>query len=104
MAEFAGTDTCVEIYDMEEFLETLTEALNKVCPVEFIDFKSVDYVKRDEVWTPTYQDIPPAWIKEPTFKRQNEWRAIWDPVLKGPIEPIITGHHRLTSCVREIRL
>lgn len=100
MAEFEGTDTCIEITDIQAFLEILTQTLTSVCPVKFVEFNSVEYTERQSKWHPKYQATHPAWIKDPGYSKQKEWRAIWRPLGIGPIKPINIVHTQLTSMIR----
>jgi len=103
MSEFEGADSCIEIADMQWFIEELTDILNSVHPVAFVEFNSVEYTSRKSVWHPEYENMHPAWIKDPSYSKQREWRLMWNSLIGGPISPVIIGGKALTSLVRLIK-
>jgi len=108
-AEFEATDACVEINDISGFLYELTRALNAVAPVRFDGIHEVQYTGRTQEQTLTrFQDFNPAHglhpglIKDPSFRRQKELRAIWSPISAMLPEPIITSSRHLPQYCRDV--
>ncbi len=102
MHQFEGADSCVEIVKIESFIKFLTDALNCVWPVMFQGIYEVIYQNREENWNGQDWGRQPALIKETKFKKQGEIRAIWQPLCKQPIEPIIIGDFRLGAFCRNV--
>ncbi|MFJ7787699.1 hypothetical protein [Pseudomonas sp. NPDC096925] len=89
MAQFEGSDSCVEIFDVLGFYNRLTETLGTVQPVRLHTVQKVFYMEREERWDGKTWGVHPALIKEPVFSPQVEVRAIWIPVLAGNISPVV---------------
>lgn len=94
-AEFESADACIEINDINGFLDEMTRTLNTVIPVRFLGIHEVQYTKRNQHQSLTqFQDFnytrghPPALIKDPSFRQQKEVRAIWSPISAIPLKPI----------------
>ena len=104
MNQFEGADSCVEIFDIKSFYRLLTDILNSVTPVIFQGIREVIYQNRDEHWNGQDWGCHPALIKETNFKKQCEIRAIWQPICKQPIVPVIIGDFRLGAFCRNISI
>jgi hypothetical protein len=102
MGEFQGADSCVEIVDIRNFYQCLTEALNSLTQVIFRGIHPVAYKDRQESWNGIDWGHHPALMKEPRFAKQAEIRALWEPQYGQPIQPIVTGDCRLTRYCREV--
>lgn len=89
LQQFEGADSCVEIIDLIGFYRRLTETLNSIMPVRFLNICKVAYMQRHEKWNGKDWGVHPALIKEPEFKRQVEIRAIWLPKFSGPLAPVV---------------
>jgi len=108
-AEFESTDACIEINDVRGFLEEVTGTLHAVAPVHFEGIYEVRYSERIEEQSLTYfRDFDPtrghhpALIKEPSFRRQKEVRAIWRPTSGTPPKPLIILSRRLPQYCRDV--
>ncbi len=90
-SQFPDADSCVEIHDQNCFYNHITEALNKITPVDFLGFQRVRYMDRNQSWNGFDWDesINPALIKEFEFSDQFEVRACWLPKEQGSIKPEI---------------
>lgn len=104
MHEFDGADSCVEIVDITSFYRVLTEALDRITPVEFQGIHQVFYKDRSETWNGRDWGCHPALIKAPSYSPQAELRAIWRPRFEQPIQPVVTGHYRLGEFCKAIDL
>lgn len=104
MIQFDRADSCIEIIGIESFYRILTNVLNSITPVDFKGFKEVTYQNRVEQWNGIDWGNHPAFIKEPRFKKQSELRAIWQPLCKNRISPIITGDYRLGKYCRNVSI
>ncbi|MDD3937386.1 hypothetical protein [Rhodoferax sp.] len=104
MREFEGADTCIEIFDPDNFYKLLTKPLNSITPVRFLGVKAVTYKNRSEEWNGVDSGTHPSLIKSTDYIPQFEVRAIWSPLVESTIEPVITAHCRLGEFCREIHL
>lgn len=102
MREFDSAETCVEIYDLEYFASTLTNALNKLKQVDYLGLHKVMYANKDETWNQINWGVNAALIKEPQFKGQHEFRFVWQPINKGDIKPIVFSDSKLIKAVRRV--
>lgn len=95
MSQFEGANSCIEIINIVSFYKTLTDILNSITPVVFQGIKEVIYQDREERWNGRDWGRHPALIKEVKFKKQGEFRAIWQSLINKPISPVIIGDYRL---------
>lgn len=102
LSQFEGANSCVEIVEIDSFYRILTDALNNITPVEFIGIHEIVYQDRIEQWNGHDWGCHPALIKETKYKKQHELRAIWQPLNKKPIAPLITADHRLGKFCRNV--
>ncbi len=75
LKEFAGADTCIEIFDINSFIQTLNCMINYDC--NFLGLHKVVYRDRTEKHSTGITDIHPALIKDVKYVNQAEVRAIW---------------------------
>ena len=108
-SEFESTDACIEINNISGFLDELSQTLNAVVPVRFDGIHAVQYTERTQQQSLSrFQDFDsargphPALIKEPSFRRQKEVRAIWSPISAMLPEPIITSSRHLPQFCRDV--
>lgn len=100
MSEFEGADACYQIVDPVGFCSVVHEELNRITPIADFAIAEVEYLSREEAWTPTSSGRHPAFIKEPHFSRQAEIRCIWRPADRRPISPTFVSDPRLRDyCV-----
>ena len=104
MRQFEGADSCVEIIDIDSFYSVLTYTLNSITPVIFRGIHEVLYQNREEHWNGQSWGRHPAVIKETKFIKQGELRAIWQPLSKHPISPVILGNYRLGAFCRKVSI
>jgi len=102
MSQFEGADSCVEIRNIVRFYQLLTLAICDIIPVTFCGIHEVTYQNRQENWNGTDWGHHPSIIKEVDFHQQNEIRAIWQPKLSQPIQPLIISYFLLGSCVESV--
>jgi hypothetical protein len=100
MSQFEGANSCVEIFDNKTFYNLLTETLNRYTSVRYCGIFQVKYQSRQEKWNGTDWGEHPALIKEPTFSKQTELRAVWEPTDDRAIEPIILSNFKLGAYCR----
>lgn len=101
LAELEGSETCVEIIRPQGFFERLTKAINNKINVNYHGIWVVEYTDADEVWNQLDWGDSPATKKRTEFAGQYELRAIWTPVVRVEIEPLIINDKKLSKCVRE---
>lgn len=89
MTSLDGADSCVKIIAVNSFYRRLTATLSLHAPVRFAGLQAVKYRERVERWNGVDWGDHPALIKELDFKTQVEIRAIWLPLRKGAISPIV---------------
>lgn len=104
MSEFEGADSCVEIHDYQGFYKTLTEAINKVIPVQWGGFSIVQYQPRNERFNGDNLGIPASLIKSFDFSTQFEARAVWHPLTDKPINWMALELPELTKFCRIVNL
>ncbi|WP_225031756.1 hypothetical protein [Paraburkholderia sp. XV] len=98
MSSLEGADTCVEIRNAGAFFDELTAALNAVRPVEFLGFREVTYVPRDQTWESYSPLMSAAFVKEPAaYGAQNEVRAVWRALDENRLEPAFPQSRRLAE-------
>jgi len=98
MAECGGADSCVEIVDIDAFYKVLTETLNSVVgPVRFRGIHKVIYQPRKEEWNGKDLGGSPVLIKDRSFSKQHETRAVWEPLSDRLIDPVTLSNFRLGS-------
>ena len=102
--EFEGSDSCVEIFDAELFFEHVTRTLDCLVGVEFHGVHRVIYSEREQAWNGVNWGDHPALIKEPKFSPQSELRAIWTPIVKKEINPIVLGNFMIPGCCRMVEV
>lgn len=102
MTQFEGTDSCIEITKPKEFYSCLTKALNMITPVTFQGAHEVTYGSKLEEWQASNKGNNATLLKDPEYKEQCEIRAIWKPLSKNPIEPLMICNHKLGGFCREI--
>lgn len=104
MAEFEGADSCIEIVNIDSFYKYLTMALKKKTGInlEFQGIHEIKYQNREEKWNGNNFGIDPILIKEEEFTQQGELRAIWKPLYKVEIEPIIITDIRIAKRCKRI--
>jgi hypothetical protein len=104
LAQFDGADSCVEIVDLFNFYRRLTETLNLHVPVVLLGIAEVRYMPRDEEWNGLNWGGHPALIKEPSFSKQCEIRAIWQPKFSVEIAPIVINDTALINFCKRKKL
>ena len=97
--EFEGSDSCIEITNISNFYNDLTNTINTLSPVIFRGIHEVIYQDREEAWNGLDWGHHPALIKEELYRPQGELRAIWQPRFNQPIRPMIVGNYRLGASV-----
>ncbi len=102
MAGLEGSEVCVEITNAGEFFDALTRAMNALVPVEFLGFRNVDYVPRDQRWDGMTLGQSAAFVKEPgAYGVQKEVRAVWRAVDGGALTPKFPKSEDLIQWCRE---
>lgn len=104
MAEFEGVDSCVEIFNVKEFYERVTEELNSRIPVIFRGLHVIKYQPREDQCNGTDYGRPPSLIKDMSFSGQYEMRAVWHPIEPQLITPQNLEVSDLKRCCRKIRI
>ncbi len=104
MAQFEGTDSCLEILDTSKFLNRLTETISLISPVVFQGCYEVVYGERRHPWNGEDWGQHPSLLKETEFSKQYEFRAIWKSEANGPIEPLILCDYQSTQYCSEVAL
>lgn len=102
MKEFEGTDSCLKISNKLNFYKYITQSLNAIVPVTFEGEHTVVYKSREENWNGRDWGGNPALTKEPEFSKQYEYRAIWVPLNRQPIEPVIIANKKLRPHLKEM--
>ncbi len=102
--EFEGSNSCTEIVDTASFLQLVTESLNAISAVNFQGLHRVTYAPRDEEWNGADWGTHPALLKNPTFSKQAELRAIWTPKFEIEIKPVVIGNSQIPSACRLLNL
>lgn len=85
--QFAGFDSCVEIFKPTAFYRKLTEIINKITPVHFYGLRKIIYSDRNETFNGEDFGRRPYLMKETGFSPQCEVRAVWIPRSAKKIEP-----------------
>ena len=102
--EFEGSDSCADITDPLSFFRHVSASLNSLVGVKFQGVHPVTYRAREQSWNGVDWGTHPALIKEPAFRAQAELRAIWTPIRKQLLEPVVLGNFRIPGCCREVRV
>lgn len=100
--EFEGADSCVEIFDPHTFFDRVSESLNDITRVRFQGVHEVTYSTRTQEWNGVDWGTHPALLKEPKFQRQAELRAVWTPIYRGTIEPVVIGNLDIPAYCRMV--
>jgi len=104
MKEF-GYDCCIEIFRPFMFFSAIYEYLHYLSDTNlegyFANF--CVYKPREEIYD-NPSEIPPCLLKEPKYKHQKEFRAVYIPHDKEkPIEPLIFRHDCIPSTCRILK-
>jgi hypothetical protein len=102
--EFEESNSCAEIVDLASFLRLVTESLNAIIAVKFQGLHRVTYVPRSEQWNGEDWGTHPALLKDSTFSKQAEFRAIWTPIYEREIKPLVIGNSQIPSACRLLNL
>ncbi|NMX94729.1 MULTISPECIES: hypothetical protein [unclassified Pseudomonas] len=94
--ELEGSETCVEIERPQFFFRRLTYSLNNIVPVEFLGYVEVVYGSKEELYNGENFGFSPINRKSSEYAGQLEVRAIWKPVVKQEISPVIINDKKLT--------
>lgn len=98
MAECGDADSCVEIVDIDAFYKVLTETLNSIVgAVRFRGIHKVIYQPRKEEWNGEDLGESPVLVKDRSFSKQHEIRAVWELLSDRSINPVTLSNFRLGS-------
>lgn len=104
MDEFEGADSCYKISNPHMFYSLITKTLNTITPVIFQGVHKVIYQDRKEKWNGRDWGHHPALIKEKEFSKQEEFRAIWQPLNGQPIHPVIIANYNLMKACQRLAI
>ena len=102
MSSLEGTDSCLELFGFNQFLNKVTEVLNELVPVDFLGAYFVTYQPREEDWNGRNGGIHPAFVKSVEYIDQAEARIVWTPKYGGPIKPIVINDIKLSKYFRHV--
>lgn len=106
MRQFEGADSCVEIVAPDDFFKCLqTTVVQGTGAHRVIAARPVEYKDRIECYNGGDFGLHPGLIKEYGFRSQNEGRILWE--FESGVqryEPFLSGHWKLGSYCREMKL
>lgn len=102
IASLEGSNSCIQIVDQRKFFKSLTDTIDSITPVIFRGCHKVSYESREVEWNGRDWGRHPALIKDPSYRNQQEVRAIWQPRFEREIQPLLIGNWRIGSACKEI--
>jgi hypothetical protein len=101
---FKGYNTCLEIFNIRDFIEVATETLNSVVPVALVAACEVKYRDRKFVAEINNFNVnypAPYIIKDKNFINDREFRIVWRPINKlNFCEKISVGNSRIVKYLK----